>query len=74
MKKHFGKLAALGLGCVTGILLGVFFEEGIDAALSRTTGLGGEILVLPLIFILVYVGYYLSKEFYREQGNDETDK
>lgn len=62
MKKRLGKIIALNLGCLVGGLCGVFFKTAIDTALERTSGFGGEILVLPLIFLLIYMGFYIGRE------------
>lgn len=74
MKKRLGKIIALNLGCLVGVLCGVFFKTAIDTALERVGGFGGEILVLPLIFLLVYIGYYIGRELASVRQGEEGVK
>ena len=52
----------LFLGFLSGVVSGIMLELGILASRDRTGPVGGEALILPLIFLLFAFGYSVGKE------------
>lgn len=58
--KRLTKLAHLVLGFAAGLLSGAFIRLGFEIIDSRPAAIGGETLILPLIILLIYLGWQLG--------------
>lgn len=58
--KRLNKLAHLILGFFAGFLSGSFIRLDFEIMNGRPAAIGGEALILPLIVLLIYVGWQLG--------------
>lgn len=58
--KRLNKLAHLILGFFAGVLSGAFIRLGFEIIDGRPAVIGGEVLILPLIVLLIYLGWQLG--------------
>lgn len=54
-----------------GFLSGVVIDLGFVALLGRNGIPGGEILIIPLMIILLFLGWNIGKEYGYKQGHDK---
>lgn len=57
--KTFNRLL---LGFTAGLVAGAFIRLGTEVAIDRPCSPGGEVLILPLIFLLLSLGYALGRD------------
>lgn len=50
---------------LTGFFVGVMSEESISQLRWRSVSIGGEICLIPMIILLVWLGWMLRDEFKR---------
>lgn len=49
---------------VVGILSGIFVSQGLVVLAHRTgRNFGGEVIILPLIFLLIYLGFMMGRMY-----------
>ena len=65
--KRLNKLAHLVLGFAAGLLSGIFTRLGFEIINGRPAAIGGEALILPMIVLLLGVGFAAGKEFHAPQ-------
>ena len=54
----------IALYFLCGMVSGIFFAQGLFALASRSGGnFGGELFILPLICLLVYMGIGIGRQF-----------
>ncbi len=58
--KRLNKLAHLVSGFAAGLLSGAFIRLGFEITNGRPAAIGGEALILPLIILLIYLGWQLG--------------
>lgn len=58
--KRLNKLACLVLGFAAGLLSGAFIRLGCEIINDRPAAIGGEALILPLIVLLICLGWQLG--------------
>lgn len=58
--KRLNKLAHLVLGFSAGLLSGAFIRLDFEIMNGRPAAIGGEALILPLIILLIYLGWQLG--------------
>lgn len=61
--KKVSTLFKIILGFAAGIVSGAFIHLGVEVLDGRPTSVGGEALILPLIILLLCLGFSLGKEF-----------
>lgn len=69
--KRLNKLAHLLLGFAAGLLSGIFIRLGFEIINGRPAAIGGEALILPLIVLLLGVGFAFGKEVQAHQRKDD---
>lgn len=63
--KKICKIVQLPLAFVGGLVSGLLLVHGLETWAQRDGLPGGEVLILPLIFLLIYLGWQMS-EMWRE--------
>ena len=66
--KRLSKLACLVLGFAAGLLSGAFIRLGFEIIDGRPTAIGGEVLILPLIILLICLGWQLGAMWRETRG------
>lgn len=66
-----GNIFKLIISYVTGVLSGMFIFMGIVTFMNREGTVGGEIFILPLMAMLVLLGYWLRKDLVEYLGTKE---
>lgn len=61
--KKISTLFKIALGFAGGLLSGAFVRLGFEILNGRPTSVGGEALILPLIVLLLCLGFSLGREF-----------
>ena len=51
---------------ITGTLSGMFVKYGFGTYVGRSGNVGGEVLIIPLMIMLIYCGFSVSKFWYTE--------
>lgn len=66
--KKLTTAAKLAIVFVAGTVSGIFIRLGVSVAGIAPRSPGGEVLILPLIILLIVVGYWAGAEFTRERA------
>lgn len=57
------KFAKVLIGYIAGVFSGMMIFQGLVVLLGRDGTFGGEILIIPLIIILIFLGWDMGKFF-----------
>ena len=65
MRRFINTMLAMIAAYVAGIMTISIIDAGLISAGARTDGhIGGEVLILPLMLLLVYIGYLIAKMYF----------
>ena len=70
----FKRVLPLVLGALAGLLSGMYIRLGFEIVKGRPFSPGGEALFLPLVALLLYLGYSIGKVAATQRAADSAYK